>query len=180
MTRTIEVCCSEQIGHGGTGISFAPVPELLTALRIPLRGAHIMQLGSSGCYGISDLLEAYRPARLVAYELGAARATCTPARSSRTVFTAHEPQPIPEPDAHFGAVFAYGLFDLSEHWHELLHEIARVLTPSGVLIAQGVASRPRTAHELTSLAYELRDAGLVPAVQQRYAGVIDLLIARRT
>ena len=47
------------------------------------------------------------------------------------------------------------------------------------LIAQGVASAPRSAHEPTRLALALRDAGLVPAVQQRYAGLIDLLIARR-
>jgi hypothetical protein len=93
MTRTIEVSCCELVDRAVQGIAFAPVSELLAALPIQLRGARIMQLGSSGCYGISDLLEAYRPARLVAYELGVARATGSGARCARTVVTAHAAQP---------------------------------------------------------------------------------------
>jgi SAM-dependent methyltransferase len=179
MTRTIEVSCPALAGSGGFGIAFAPLADLLAALPVELKGARIMQLGSSGCYGISDLLEAYRPSRLVAYELGEARAALTGSRSLRARAVTPEPQPIPEPDAHFRAVFAYGLFELSEHWHELLHEVARVLRPNGVLIAQGVETGPQSAHKLTRLALALHDAGLVPAVQQRYAGRINLLIARR-
>jgi SAM-dependent methyltransferase len=176
MTRTIEVSClGLRCGNGANGIEFAPLSELLAACAVRLRGARILQLGTRGCFGFSELLETYRPARLVAYEFGEARAAAGP-RGAAAMPVA---QPIPEPDRTFGAVFAYGLLDMAQHWDELLPEIARVLQPSGVLIVQVASHGADSAPRIARLSTALQEAGLAPAIHQRQAGLAEVLIARR-
>ena len=152
---------------------------MLDALAVRLRGARILQLGTRGCFGVSDLLETYRPARLVAYEFGESRPTVAAWRGMRRTAALPSPQPIPQADRSFQAVFAYGLLDLPHHWSELLHEVARVLVPEGVLIVQTGAEDPN-GERFAKLAASLQEAGLVPALHQRHAGLAEILIARRT
>ena len=56
--------------------------------------------------------------------------------------------------------------------------IARVLVPGGVLIVQA-GTDGTNSERFARLAASLQEAGLTPALQQRQAGVADILIARR-
>ncbi len=179
MTRMMEAERSGlRFANGAAGIEFTPLSHLLAALAVELRGRRILQIGTRGCFGIGDLLEAYRPARLAAYEFGEARPAAAAWRGPRSAVALPSPQPIPEDDASFDAAFAYGVLDLPQHWSELLREIARVLAPRGVLVVQTPADGAR-GERLAQLASALQQTGLTLALHQRQPGLADILIARR-
>ena len=154
-------------------IDLAPVPRLLEALGVRLEGGRIIQLGARGCFGIGELLDTYRPRRIVAYELqGGARGS---------VFDqAAREQHIPEADESFDAVFVYGFGELRPRWGTVLLEIARVLSPRGVLVVQGAGDIAPTNASFRELSILLQRASLSLAMNKTLAATKGhVLIARR-
>lgn len=177
MTRTIDiehhVASALPLMSRADVIDLAPVPRLLEALGMKIEGGRILQLGGRGCFGIGELLETYRPRRIVAYELqGGARGS---------VFDqAAREQHIPEIDESFDAVFVYGFGELRPRWSVVLLEIARVLSPRGVMVVQGGGDIAPTNASFRELSVLLQRAGLALAINKTLAATKGhVLIARR-
>ncbi|MBI2390372.1 MAG: class I SAM-dependent methyltransferase [Deltaproteobacteria bacterium] len=120
----------------------ATFERLLDRAGVDLQGARILDAGCGSGYGLELLQQRFTPARLVGFDLmpeqmERARARAVPGAEVRV----GDITKIDEPDGAFDAVFLFGILHHVPAWRAALVELARVLTPGGVLCVEEVHGR---------------------------------------
>lgn len=116
--------------------------SMLRARGIELRGKRILDAGCGSGFGLALIAEHLAPSRLCGFDLmpeqvELAERRAVPGASVRV----GDITKIAEPDASFDAVFVFGILHHVPEWRDALGEIARVLSPGGVLLVEELHGR---------------------------------------
>jgi ubiquinone/menaquinone biosynthesis C-methylase UbiE len=110
--------------------------RLLRRADIDLTGARILDAGCGSGYGLELLSRAFRPSRLVGLDLMPEQIERARRRELDAEIRVGDITAIDEPDASFDAVFVFGILHHVPAWRAAMTELARVLTPGGVLLIE--------------------------------------------
>ena len=115
---------------------------VLARASIDLRGRRVLDAGCGSGYSTELLWERFRPSRLVGFDLMPEQIERARARGVRAAeLRVGDVTRIEEGDGSFDAVFVFGILHHVPEWRIALVEIARVLSPRGVLLVQEIHRR---------------------------------------
>jgi ubiquinone/menaquinone biosynthesis C-methylase UbiE len=162
-----------------------------------MKGGRALEVGCGRGVGVEIILERFGADRVDAFDLDprmVARARRRLARyGHRVEIWVGDATSVPLPDAHYDAVFDFGIIHHVPHWRAALAEIRRVLKPGGTFYAEEVMAR-FIQHPLTRRVLEhpqadrfdreqfragLVDAGLEPDDSREWIGAFAWFVAHR-
>ena len=132
--------------------------RLLDGAGINLRGARILEAGCGNGYALSLLAKRFAPSQLVGFDLMPEQIERARTRRIDAVIRVGDITQIAEPDASFDAVFVFGILHHVPAWRTALREIARVLTPSGVLCIEEIHGTGARLEDMFFRTHHPRDA----------------------
>lgn len=114
--------------------------RMLDHAHVDLRGARILEVGCGNGFGLTLLARRFTPRRLVGIDLMAEQLAYARDLAPRSAELAiGDVTALAHPDASFDAVFVFGILHHVPTWRDGLREIARVLAPGGVVLAEEIA-----------------------------------------
>jgi ubiquinone/menaquinone biosynthesis C-methylase UbiE len=148
--------------------------RLLRRAEIDLTGATILDAGCGNGFGLELLAGAFRPRRLVGFDLMPEQIERAKKRGLAAEIYVGDITKIEHPDATFDGVFVFGILHHVPPWRAALAELARVLKPGGALLVEelhgataafsdrflGTSHPPEARFDWTQFRGALDDAGL--------------------
>jgi ubiquinone/menaquinone biosynthesis C-methylase UbiE len=122
---------------------------------IDLSGKAILDAGCGSGYGSELILEAFRPSRLVAFDLMPEQISIARQRGLDADVFVGNMLDVDLPDRTFDAVFIFGVLHHIPRWRRALEEMARVLKPGAVLLVV----EPRVRFNWPEFENGIRSAG---------------------
>jgi ubiquinone/menaquinone biosynthesis C-methylase UbiE len=115
--------------------------KMLDRANIDLRGKHLLDAGCGNGFGLELLAKAFRPARLVGFDLMPEQIERAKRRRLDAEIAVGDITNIAHPDATFDGAFVFGILHHVVEWRPALRELARVLKPGGVLLVEEIHGR---------------------------------------
>ena len=112
--------------------------KLLDRANIDLRGKHLLDAGCGNGFGLELLAKAFRPARLVGFDLMPEQIDRAKRRGLAAEIAVGDITNIAHPDGAFDGAFVFGILHHVVEWRVALVELARVLRPGGVLLVEEI------------------------------------------
>jgi ubiquinone/menaquinone biosynthesis C-methylase UbiE len=113
--------------------------RMLDAAGIDLRGRRILDAGCGSGYSTRLLAERFQPLVLAAFDLMPEQIERANQRHGALAeFSLGDITAIAHADASFDAAFVFGVLHHVPEWRKALAELARVLTPRGVLLLEEI------------------------------------------
>jgi ubiquinone/menaquinone biosynthesis C-methylase UbiE len=112
--------------------------KLLDRASIDLRGKHLLDAGCGNGFGLELLAKAFRPTRLVGFDLMPEQIERATRRGLAAEIAVGDITKIAHPDATFDGAFVFGILHHVVEWRAALVELARVLRPGGVLLVEEI------------------------------------------
>jgi ubiquinone/menaquinone biosynthesis C-methylase UbiE len=112
--------------------------RLLARAQIDLRGKDLLDAGCGNGYGLELLAEAFRPRRLVGFDLMPEQIDRARRRGLAAEIAIGDITAIAHPEASFDGVFVFGILHHVPRWRVAITELARVLRPGGVLLVEEI------------------------------------------
>ncbi|MGE5598710.1 MAG: class I SAM-dependent methyltransferase [Bacteroidota bacterium] len=144
-------------------------PLFLRMLRrhgVDLSGAVIMDAGCGSGYGTKLILEEFKPAGIIAFDLMPEQIRLAKRRGLGVDFRTGDATRMEVADASCDAVFIFGILHHIPEWRQALAEAARVLKTGGVLLLE----EPHYRFDWLELEAGIAEAGL--AILERQAWLL--------
>jgi SAM-dependent methyltransferase len=122
-------------------VEFRLFRHLLRRARIDPTGGRILDAGCGNGYGLALLAEAFRPRRLVGFDLMPEQVERARQRGLAAEIEVGDITAIAHPDGEFDAVFVFGILHHVPAWRQGLRELGRVLAPGGALCVEEISGR---------------------------------------
>ncbi|TCL76958.1 methyltransferase family protein [Hydrogenispora ethanolica] len=157
-------------------VEFGAFLSLLEKQRIDLAGKVIMDAGCGSGYSTELILKAFRPARVIAFDLMPEQIRLAARRGLPAEFAVGDMTRIDCADGFCDAAFVFGVLHHIPEWRLALAELRRVLKPGGVLLAE----EPEYRFHWTELMAGMGAAGLeVVECRALYWGYFHTYLCRR-
>lgn len=121
---------------------FAVLQRQLQGCGVDLRGKVLLEAGCGAGANLRLLQRVLTPQALYGIDLLPEEVALAQRRAPEAQVTVGDLSATEFPDAHFDAVFAFGVFHHVPHWLTALQEVRRILKPGG-LLAGGEIHRVR-------------------------------------